>query len=628
MKANSKSSVGLPDTSEVGNTTPLRTEDRQVVNPAGSAIKASPKPRMLIKSPASGANNDQSNQSAMGIVKPNSAHAASPAPGSGRGDLHPFERFLNWLHETASEGNAAAQVTLGELSLDGIGCVQDLPQAKFWFEQSANQGDAIARFKLGWIHEKEKGVSQDLEQAFQWYLAAAMQGNAYAQFALSCMYSDGQGVSKDSAQEFRWCQLAAKQGYASAQFNLAIMYEVGDGVAQDSGQSVYWYERVAAQGCTEAQQNLGRIYRLGRGVQQDFKKAAFWYLQAAQKEDAEAAFQLGWMYEKGQGFKRNFEQAADWYLRAAKRGHVSAQNTLGYLCQIGKGVKKDYKKAVSWYEPAARQGFSFAQYNLGCMYEKGKGVAQDWKEAAKWYEMAAVQGHKGSCLKLSILYKDGLGVNTDVALAAYWRITGDLRTGCGAIVCAEEIPVELIASIPAVLKKYPEFKEVRSLTLENVGFDAKYFSAISQLIRSDGTLEYISIISGTCDDKDPVIDLMVTELAAYLRENYTPLKSLHISGIDLDVQAKEQLDQALEQNKAIRELRRYLQNHWVANLNELPQKVVMQLLMPREVLMLLSEQLIVTNLRNGKSREFTRAAVDEFLISAILHSNVSQPGAV
>ena len=53
-----------------------------------------------------------------------------------------------------------------------------------WFRESAEQGNAGAQFSLGVCYEYGAGVSKDLEEAVKWYRKSAEQGDEDAKKAL------------------------------------------------------------------------------------------------------------------------------------------------------------------------------------------------------------------------------------------------------------------------------------------------------------------------------------------------------------------------------------------------------------------------------------------------------------
>src|SRR5437899_270355 len=64
-------------------------------------------------------------------------------------------------------------------------------------EMAAEQGDASAQLNLGNSYYNGQGVPQDYKEAMKWYRKAAEQGDVFAQFNLGIMFYHGQGVPKD-----------------------------------------------------------------------------------------------------------------------------------------------------------------------------------------------------------------------------------------------------------------------------------------------------------------------------------------------------------------------------------------------------------------------------------------------
>ena len=105
----------------------------------------------------------------------------------------------------------------------------------------AEQGNAIAQLNLGNCYVNGDGVSKDPVQAFSWFRKSAEQGDARAQFNLGLCYVNGDGVTKDSVQAVAWYRKSAEQGNAPAQHNLGVCYVNGDGVAKDEIEAyAYW----------------------------------------------------------------------------------------------------------------------------------------------------------------------------------------------------------------------------------------------------------------------------------------------------------------------------------------------------------------------------------------------------
>lgn len=131
--------------------------------------------------------------------------------------------------EKASQGDALAQISVGDIYNFGKGVPKDYSEAVTWYRKSAEQGDAVGQSKLGMMYDIGRGVPLDFTQAEYWIRKAAIQGNPLGQNILAGMYTAGHGVTQDKTQAAYWHRKAAEQGDAIGQYNLAIMYYHGQG---------------------------------------------------------------------------------------------------------------------------------------------------------------------------------------------------------------------------------------------------------------------------------------------------------------------------------------------------------------------------------------------------------------
>ena len=122
----------------------------------------------------------------------------------------------------AEQGNAIAQLNLGNCYVNGDGVAKDSVQAFSWFRKSAEQGDARAQFNLGLCYVNGDGVAKDSVQAVAWYRKSAEQGNAFAQQNLGVCYVNGDGVAKDEIEAYAYWNLAGVT-LEIARKNLAIL---------------------------------------------------------------------------------------------------------------------------------------------------------------------------------------------------------------------------------------------------------------------------------------------------------------------------------------------------------------------------------------------------------------------
>ncbi len=112
-----------------------------------------------------------------------------------KGKTAPVQRTAIALSKSASKGDKAA---LAQLTT------------------RANNGDAAAQLNLGNLYVKGEGVPKDAALAVSWYRKAADQGDADAQNSLGVQYYAGVGVPKDLVLSYMWRNLAAAQGHGVA----------------------------------------------------------------------------------------------------------------------------------------------------------------------------------------------------------------------------------------------------------------------------------------------------------------------------------------------------------------------------------------------------------------------------
>ncbi|WP_269618388.1 caspase family protein [Zhongshania sp. BJYM1] len=76
-----------------------------------------------------------------------------------------------WL-PSAEDGDAEAQLSVGEIFEKGLGTEPNYEVAVFWYKKAADQGNKSALFNLGTLYEQGLGVEQDRLQAINYYRQA------------------------------------------------------------------------------------------------------------------------------------------------------------------------------------------------------------------------------------------------------------------------------------------------------------------------------------------------------------------------------------------------------------------------------------------------------------------------
>ena len=144
----------------------------------------------------------------------------------------------------AKAGALPAQKLLGLMYKTGMGPFpKDAKQAVYWYRKAAEQGDAEAQVSLGQCYDEGFGVEKDASKAADWYYKAASQGNAEAQCNLGIDYVSGTGCAKDPEKGFQYLTKAAKQGNARAYRCLGLCYENALGTPKDIEKALAAYEK-------------------------------------------------------------------------------------------------------------------------------------------------------------------------------------------------------------------------------------------------------------------------------------------------------------------------------------------------------------------------------------------------
>ena len=85
---------------------------------------------------------------------------------------------ISQQYKLAKDGNAASQLLIGVRYLE----LRNFAKALYWLEISASQGNAEAQMHLGNAYARGTGVPVDLVKAHMWLDLAAAQGGYEAQF--------------------------------------------------------------------------------------------------------------------------------------------------------------------------------------------------------------------------------------------------------------------------------------------------------------------------------------------------------------------------------------------------------------------------------------------------------------
>lgn len=122
----------------------------------------------------------------------------------------------NQIAGRAAQGDADAELLMGQRYADGSGVVKNDKEAVRWFEKAARHGNAEAQYRYGLALLEGRGVVQDYRAAFSWIERPAKLGHSNAQYTLGELYRYGTGTVMNKAQAYLWFNLAAAQGVEKA----------------------------------------------------------------------------------------------------------------------------------------------------------------------------------------------------------------------------------------------------------------------------------------------------------------------------------------------------------------------------------------------------------------------------
>lgn len=122
----------------------------------------------------------------------------------------------NQIASRATQGDADAEMQLGQRYADGNGVVKNDKEATRWFEKAARHGQAEGQYRYGLALLEGRGVVQDYKAAFNWIEQPAKLGHSNAQYSLGELYRYGTGTVMNKAQAYLWFNLAAAQGVEKA----------------------------------------------------------------------------------------------------------------------------------------------------------------------------------------------------------------------------------------------------------------------------------------------------------------------------------------------------------------------------------------------------------------------------
>ena len=326
----------------------------------------------------------------------------------------------------------------------------------------------------------------------------------------------------------------------------------------------------------------------------------------ATEGDPVAQCELGKRFHRGVDVPKSYKEAIVWYSRAAEQGHCNAQHNLGEMNLRGQGVEKNSSKAVEWFTKAANLGYVYSKYKLSLLYQSGQGVEKNDAIAFTLWLDLAEQGVKYVQTYLSHAYKDGKGVNKDLNRSVYWKMKHNLNDTED---CIKDMLLDISLSagltdfIAKNLKEAPEFKRVTKFDFTKNEFSDDEILGVCKLICKN-----LSIQSLVLDSFDTLSDENLQLIIEALDVN-TQITEFAFADYFVDSKIKDKIAALLARNAAIAELRQYVLDY----------PLIHTASFALDPLNIIVDKTIVSYMVNGISKEETKKAIDELLLSASIY---------
>ena len=117
----------------------------------------------------------------------------------------------------AQNGNAEAQLMVGEMYEQGRGVEKNMEQAITWISKAAEQGNKAASYKLLYYDLEKNSLIEGNKARLDRLVSAANAGDGHAQYYIGLMHSRGVGMRKNNTQALNWLSKASLHGITAAE---------------------------------------------------------------------------------------------------------------------------------------------------------------------------------------------------------------------------------------------------------------------------------------------------------------------------------------------------------------------------------------------------------------------------
>lgn len=340
---------------------------------------------------------------------------------------HDYEKAIELLKISSSEGNLLAIHDLGKVFQRGLGCTVNEQLANNYY-QKALQGfkkvyktennsylREYAAYRIGKLYNAGNGIEKDINSAEHWFTRAY--NNKYAQYSLAKIYIDKDiknGEPYHSSEIIGLLESASeKTPYAS--YELGTIYRKGFFSDLNPQKSYHHYytaitkfnEMLKSTSDDALMYRVGKMYELGLGTEINLPKATKLFQEAGKLKNTFALFSLANIYLKGDDpelHEKAIQILTDLHEERPDDDMISYSLGKVYLNEKTRFYNVD--KAIEYLEKSANAENQFAQYQLGKIYSTEKFGVPNYSLAISYLEASALQGNDFAMYQLGVIYKN------------------------------------------------------------------------------------------------------------------------------------------------------------------------------------------------------------------------------
>ena len=340
---------------------------------------------------------------------------------------HNYEKAIELLNISSSEGNLLAIHDLGKVSQSGLGCTVDEQLAATYY-QKALQGfmnvyttddncylREYAAYRTGKLFNTGNGIKKDVDSAEQWFIRAC--NNKYAQYSLAKIYMNKDIKNGDPYHSGEIISLleSASEKSPYATYELGNIYRKGFFANSDYEKSYNYYnhainkfnEMLRSAADDSLMYRVGKMYELGLGTEVNLPKAIKLYQEAGELKNTFALLSLAKIYLKSNDselHEKAIKILTDLHRERPDDDMISY--SLGKVYLNNKTRFYDISKAIEYLKKSANSENQYAQYQLGKIYSSENYGNPNYALAISYLETSASQGNDFAMYQLGVLYKN------------------------------------------------------------------------------------------------------------------------------------------------------------------------------------------------------------------------------